>query len=102
MKTSKTLVTSAIAGLIAAGFALDPQAQDKGAAQEKCYGVAKKGQNDCGTASHSCAGKAAKDNDPVEWKFMAKGTCEKAGGKLTAASGAAKKPPADDYKPSGG
>jgi len=94
VKTSKVLVSSALAGLLAAGACLDASAQS--GATEKCYGVAKKGQNDCGTASHSCSGKATKDNDPVEWKTVAKGTCEKMGGKLTAAAGDAKKaPPAE-------
>jgi uncharacterized membrane protein len=94
MKTSKALASTALAGLLAAGLTLDASAQTGGT--EKCYGVAKKGQNDCGTASHSCSGKASKDNDPVEWKTVAKGTCEKMGGKLTTASGDAKKaPPAE-------
>ncbi|MFC0250744.1 BufA1 family periplasmic bufferin-type metallophore [Massilia consociata] len=50
--------------------------------QETCYGVAKAGQNDCGTATHGCAGAARTDNDPAEWKFVAKGTCTKLGGSL--------------------
>jgi uncharacterized membrane protein len=95
MKNSRILITSAIAGLIAAGAAGHALAQDKPGTKEKCYGVAKAGQNDCGTAKHSCAGKAAKDNDPAEWKMVAAGTCEKAGGKLSTAgekkSGEAKK-----------
>jgi len=48
--------------------------------REKCYGVAKAGQNDCGTATHTCAGKAKRDNAPDEWKYVPKGTCEKMGG----------------------
>ena len=56
--------------------------------QEKCYGVAKAGQNDCGTAKHACAGYGRKvDNDPTEWKYVAKGTCEKIGGKTARAEG---------------
>jgi len=53
--------------------------------KEKCFGIAKAGQNDCATStgSHSCAGQGKKDNDAHEWKFVAKGTCEKAGGKLS-------------------
>ena len=102
MKTSKALASTALAGLLAAGFALDAAAQ--AGATEKCYGVAKKGQNDCSTATHSCSGKAAKDNDPAEWKNVAKGTCAKMGGKLTAAAGDARKAPAGEkpYGPSGG
>lgn len=94
MKNPKILIASAVAGLIAAGFSFDAAAQT-GGDTEKCYGVAKKGQNDCGTATHSCAGKSTKDNDPVEWKTVAKGTCAKLGGKLTAAAGDAKKAPAE-------
>ena len=102
MKTSKALATTALAGLIAAGLSLDAAAQAGGT--EKCYGVAKKGQNDCGTAKHACSGKAVKDNDPTEWKNVPKGTCEKMGGKLTAAAGDAKKgaPAEKPYVPSGG
>lgn len=81
MNASKTLLLTAVAGLIA--VAGDATAQDKPAPKEKCYGIAKKAQNDCGTSKHSCAGKASADNDPEEWKFVAKGTCEKSGGKLT-------------------
>lgn len=79
MKTTRTLIGSAIAGLLAAGMATQAVAQDK--PREKCYGIAKAGQNDCGTAKHSCAGKAERDNDPSEWKYVAAGTCDKVGGK---------------------
>lgn len=55
------------------------------AAKEKCYGVSKAGQNDCASrnGSHSCAGQAKKDNDPNDWRYVAKGTCTKMGGKLS-------------------
>jgi uncharacterized membrane protein len=52
---------------------------------EKCYGVAKAGENGCQTATHSCGGKSTMDNDPKEWKMVPKGTCIKMGGKLTPA-----------------
>jgi uncharacterized membrane protein len=84
---SKLILSSAIAGLVALSVSAGPvAAQEKKAAKEKCYGVAKKGQNDCGTAKHSCAGQAAADNLPEEWKYVAKGSCEKMGGKLKVAS----------------
>jgi uncharacterized membrane protein len=56
------------------------------AGKEKCYGVAKAGQNDCGNlaGTHSCAGQSTVDNDPGEWKLVAKGTCESIGGMLKA------------------
>jgi uncharacterized membrane protein len=102
MKTTKLIVTGAIAGLVslvASGVAV---AQDKAkpaaGAKEKCYGVAKKGQNDCGTAKHSCAGQAAADNVPEEWKFVAKGTCEGMKGSLKKpASKEASEPPKVQY-----
>lgn len=92
MKTRKAIIVSAVAGLLAAGIAGDGAAQEKPSTKDKCYGVAKKGQNDCASGSHDCAGKATKDKDPADWKMVAKGTCEKLGGKLTAA-GEAKKAP---------
>ena len=51
---------AALASVLALGVVANPAlAEDKGA-KEKCFGVAKKGANDCATAngSHSCAGQA--------------------------------------------
>ena len=79
MDPKRRLVSSAIATLVALGASHGAGAQDK-APKEKCYGIAKAGQNDCGTATHTCAGKATRDNAPDEWKYVPKGTCEKAGG----------------------
>ena len=80
-------IQAAVAGIVALGFAslvaAQPVKQKEGT--EKCYGVAKAGQNDCGTGKHACAGQGAKsDNDPTEWKYVAKGTCDKMGGKMMA------------------
>ena len=77
-------IQAALAGLLALGIAGATIAQPVApkAEQEKCFGIAKASQNDCGTAKHACAGMGAKtDNDPAEWKNVAKGTCEKMGGK---------------------
>ncbi len=92
MSQKRALLRSALAGVVALGAAAavaqahDPKPEP---GREKCYGVAKKGQNDCGTATHACAGLAKTDNAPDEWKFVAKGTCAKLGGTLK--PGAAKK-----------
>lgn len=88
MNKRQALVAAALASVCAAQASAGGQMAGQGAPadQEKCYGVAKAGQNDCGTATHGCAGMAAADKDPAEWKYVAKGTCEKAGGKLTPAS----------------
>jgi uncharacterized membrane protein len=90
MKSSRVLIHSALAGLVAAGVS-GALAQEKAPATEKCYGVAKAGQNDCATARHSCAGKAARSGDPGEWRYVPSGTCTKLGGK--AAPDGDRKPP---------
>ena len=83
MSSRNTLLQSAIAGVLALGIGHATAAEDaKGAPpKDKCYGIAKAGQNDCGTARHSCAGKSTKDSAADEWKYVPKGTCEKLGGK---------------------
>jgi len=76
-------IQAALAGLLAVGIAASVAAQPvpKPKDAEKCYGIAMAGKNDCGTAKHACAGQGAKvDKDPYEWKYVAKGTCEKIGG----------------------
>ncbi|HUL96405.1 MAG TPA: DUF2282 domain-containing protein [Usitatibacter sp.] len=85
MKSQDLSLVAAVAGLIALGSAsmLANAADTK--ATEKCFGVAKAGKNDCGTASHACAATTTKDNDPNDWKYVPKGTCESMGGKLGAA-----------------
>ena len=80
-------IQAALASLLALGVAGSVLAQPvmpKGGSQEKCFGIAKAGQNDCASASgsHSCAGTATKDKDPGDWKYVEKGTCEKMGGMM--------------------
>jgi len=72
----RLIVSSAFASLLALGLAGQATAQTK--EKEKCYGIAKAGQNDCAnlSGSHSCAGQNKVDNDPGEWKYVAKGTCK--------------------------
>lgn len=86
MNSKRALIRTALAGAIAVGLgqvqAADAHDGQPAAGKEKCYGIVKAGQNDCGTATHACAGLARKDNAPDEWKYVAKGTCTKLGGKL--------------------
>ena len=50
---------------------------------EKCTGIVKAGQNDCGTSKHACGGQGKTDGDPEEWIYVPEGTCEKiVGGKV--------------------
>ena len=79
-------IHSALASMLALGAIAaaqaGPVAADPG--KDKCYGIAKAGQNDCASASgsHSCAGTATKDKDPGDWKYVEKGTCAKMGGMM--------------------
>lgn len=43
---------------------------------EKCYGVARAGQNDCAAGpGTSCAGTSTRDYQGNAWKLVPKGTC---------------------------
>lgn len=84
MNKRQALIAAALVSVC--GIAAANPSASAAAEKEKCYGIAKAGQNDCATAngSHSCAGQAKTDKAPGEWKYVAKGTCEKAGGKTMA------------------
>jgi uncharacterized membrane protein len=78
----KTLaIAAAVSSLLTMG-AMETASAGEKADKEKCYGIAKAGQNDCAnlSGSHSCAGQSKVDNDPTEWKYVPKGECEKMGG----------------------
>ena len=53
--------------------------------KEKCYGIAKAGQNDCANkaGTHACAGQSKMDFAADDWKAVPKGSCEKMGGALS-------------------
>ena len=91
--TPRQIASSALASVLALGFAPAGAADDKAATKEKCFGAVKAGQNDCATASgsHGCAGQSKADNAPDEWKYVAKGTCAKLGGKTAEEAQAAAK-----------
>jgi uncharacterized membrane protein len=73
-------VTAVALAALASGTAV---AQDKmggkdapKAAQEKCYGVALAGKNDCAAGpGTSCAGTSKVDYQGNAWKMVPKGTC---------------------------
>jgi uncharacterized membrane protein len=82
MNKRQAIIAAALASVCAAGAA---SAADKAKAeQEKCFGIAKAGQNDCAAAdgAHGCAGQSKADKGEADWKYVAKGTCTKVGGKL--------------------
>ena len=77
MDNTKRNTLQAIAGAMTAAIA-GLQARPAGAADlEKCYGVALKGQNDCGTSEGlTCAGTSTVDYQGDAWKLVEKGTCQ--------------------------
>lgn len=87
MNKRQALLASALATVCLTGMTA---AQAADSDKEKCFGIAKAGQNDCSSVmgTHSCAGQAKKDMDPTEWKYVAKGTCAKAGGTTAMPKGA--------------
>jgi uncharacterized membrane protein len=91
MTTRHALIAAALATVCAAATTTasahkEDASMTPSATTERCWGNVKVGQNDCGTATgtHACSGMAKVDNDPNEWKLVAKGTCTKTGGKLKA------------------
>ncbi len=67
----RTAVALALAGTLAAASAL---AQQDGAGREKCYGVARAGQND-GIGPDASPGSATADYQGDAWTWVAAGTC---------------------------
>ena len=86
---SQKTTQAAIHGAAALAFAMtalssgaalaQAKQQDKGkVAQEKCYGVALAGKNDCAAGpGTTCAGTSKVDYQGNAWKYVPKGTCAK-------------------------
>ena len=75
----RILVASALAAAVAFCTAAVVQAAD-----ERCFGIAKAGQNDCRAGSHACAGEATLDKAGYDYIVVPAGTCQKiAGGSTT-------------------
>ena len=73
MKITATAFATSIALGLVAGAA---HAADAKPAMEKCYGIAKAGQNDCAAgAGTSCAGTQKSDYQGNSWKLVKAGTC---------------------------
>jgi uncharacterized membrane protein len=71
------IAAAALAGSFAAALSLTaaPATAQK-ADQEKCYGVALAGKNDCAAGpGTTCAGTSKVDYQGNAWKYVPKGTC---------------------------
>ena len=75
---AKSGTALAVAGAFAAALTMAANVNEVAAAdeQEKCYGVAKAGKNDCAAGKGtSCAGTSTIDYQGNAWKLVPKGTC---------------------------
>jgi len=80
VKKSNLLIASAVAAALTmplvsiaqGGPAPTPKFQ-----AEKCFGIAKAGENDCQTANSSCAGTSGRDAQGDAWIYLPAGTCGK-------------------------
>jgi uncharacterized membrane protein len=81
MINTRPLIYSAFAAMATLGTAsAQTHAPQPDFSFEKCYGVVKAGQNDCQTATHSCAGTSTADNQADAWIYVPGGTCGKLAG----------------------
>lgn len=77
--SARTFSSAGIAGALALAVAAaaTPSQQSQAAEMEKCYGIAKAGQNDCAAGpGTTCAGTSTVDYQGNAWKLVPKGTCE--------------------------
>jgi uncharacterized membrane protein len=84
MKGPRSLITTAVTSLLALGIIASSGLPAYASDDEKCFGVAKAGQNACNSnkIKHSCAGHAKVDNDPNDFIKVPQGSCLKIGGQL--------------------
>ena len=74
MKNSALVVAAALTSAIAMTAATTPASA---AGKEKCYGVAKAGENGCAAGpGTTCAGTSTIDWQGNAWSLVDKGTCE--------------------------
>ncbi len=80
MNRAQFLQTAAASVLAMGLLSAMPVAQAAG--MEKCFGIAKAGQNDCASLGglHSCKGQSSATNSPADFRVVAAGTCAQLGG----------------------
>jgi uncharacterized membrane protein len=86
-KTTAAALALALGAALAMSAAPAMAAGEKMADQEKCFGVALKGKNDCKAgAGTTCAGTSKIDDQGNSWKMVPAGTCEKTASKTSPTS----------------
>jgi uncharacterized membrane protein len=78
MNTRLLLASAMAAAVVLPTLALAGPAPEPTFKAEKCYGLAKAGQNDgAATGNHSCAGLSKVDADPGSWIYVPAGYCDR-------------------------
>ncbi|HAZ7572531.1 DUF2282 domain-containing protein [Legionella sp. PATHC032] len=81
MSLKEKLIQSTVSAFLILIASNTAMAEDS--STEKCYGIVKKGMNDCSTATSDCAGSSTKDNQKDAFILLPKGICDKiVGGSL--------------------
>ena len=83
MKTTNALLMAAATaalGIVAVTQAHAGPAPKPSFNFEKCFGVAASGQNDCQTATNSCAGTVTQPMQADAWIYVPTGVCGKISG----------------------
>ena len=77
-RNSRRAIAAALAGAVALIVSFPAWADER----EKCYGIAKAGENDCASdmGSHMCAGQSTEDYYGGDWVLVPEGTCRRLGG----------------------
>jgi uncharacterized membrane protein len=73
MRTTVIVASALAAAVAAAAMPGTARADDN----EKCYGIARAGKNDCKTAAAACAGTSRTDGQADAWIYVPAGTCQK-------------------------
>ena len=84
----RLLAASTLAAAVAAALGaqiLPVRADDAADKTEKCYGINTRGQNDCASGAHSCAGQSTKNRDAEAYVLLPAGVCGKIAGGSTKA-----------------
>jgi len=78
LNSTSAAATASLLALLAAGAVqAQPPKPVPTTPFDKCYAVAKAGQNDCKAgAGTTCAGSSKADYQGNSWKYVPKGTCE--------------------------
>ena len=78
----RLIASSALASVLAMGLLSPAHADEK--SKEKCFGIAKAGQNDCASAGNNeCAGTAKVAMELRAWIYVPKGYCNRIQGGTT-------------------